>query len=459
MIAIVVCCTVACSSTKVLVDEKKLWNTLPALPVSTLNVPVSVFAKPFLAQAESIAPTEFTSTGWPSYLQTSCDFRYKYRFVRSGFAIKCNNSKLQIIMNGSYQIAGSKAVCAFDKQVSPWVNGSCGFGNEPMRKVQIVIGSQLTFGNDYTIKSVTKAEKVQAIDKCLVSILNTDMTAEVMDSIKVAVNDFGFQMDQTLSGMDFSATTQQLALQLGKKNAIKNYGYIKANPAAVSIDQLNIIGDTLYTTLGIKAYPEVSSDSTNHQVTNFLPPLKTEKLLPGIFLNVNALYDFNTLDTIINQTLRNKTFDISGNKVLIKNVDIEGITGHKINLRVDFAGSKTGTVFLTGTPVLDVEKQILSIPDITYNLSSSDVALNMGKKFFNKKILQTIREKATINVAEIYKKNKPKLDATLNRQIKAGISTTGYTTGVRLLALVVKQEGVQVQASINGQVMVLVSQL
>src|ERR1700742_4780761 len=112
-------------------------DSLPPLPSSEIDLPIKIAGRPLLAAADSIFPREFLSPGWPNYLQTSCDFRYKYRFVRSGFILHCTNNKVSIAMEGNYQVAGGKVLCPRGKPVSPWVMGYCGFDREPMRRVDI----------------------------------------------------------------------------------------------------------------------------------------------------------------------------------------------------------------------------------------------------------------------------------------------------------------------------------
>ena len=88
---------------------------------------------------------------------------------------------------GNYQIAGSKTVCAFDKQVSPWVSGSCGFGNEPLRRVDLNISSTLTLLGNHQVLTSTKLDKLNPLDKCEVTLMQTDLTGEIMDSIKSSI--------------------------------------------------------------------------------------------------------------------------------------------------------------------------------------------------------------------------------------------------------------------------------
>src|SRR5215212_5786331 len=143
-----------CSSSKktATATSPALNDSLPALPLSEIDIPIKIYTRSLLSKAETMVPKEFTSDKWPDYTQSSRDFRYKYRFVRSGLTFALVNNQATIGFGGNYQIAGSRCLCAFDKPVSPWVSGTCGFGNEPMRKVNIRLNSGISFFPTYKVK-------------------------------------------------------------------------------------------------------------------------------------------------------------------------------------------------------------------------------------------------------------------------------------------------------------------
>ncbi|MGZ5255683.1 MAG: hypothetical protein ACXWCT_14835, partial [Flavitalea sp.] len=78
-------------------------RSLPALPESRILIPVKVYMKPLLAYMDSSTAKEFTSEKWPDFYQSSCDFRYKYRFIRSPFTFSCVNNVVNIGFRGYYQ--------------------------------------------------------------------------------------------------------------------------------------------------------------------------------------------------------------------------------------------------------------------------------------------------------------------------------------------------------------------
>ncbi len=447
---------IACTSTKKVAPVSKSVPTLPALLPTTMGIPIQVYAKPLLQQAEKMAPSTFTSQHWPAYVQEGCDFRYKYKFVRSGFQFQVVDNRILITMNGAYQIAGSKSVCAFDKQIAPWVNGSCGFSPEPMRKVQIVIGTQLYLSPQYSIRAVTKVEKIQAIDRCLVTALNMDLTNTIIDSIRAAVNLFGKELDASVAALDLRALTGALSDQLTKEQALKGYGFLQIRPAGISLAPLQLRGDSLYTTLGFQAYPEVYAKSMPNPVPPALPALSTQTSASGFVLRTNVHYDYQTLDSILNRSLGNRSFFIQGKQVLIQHIDISGLANQRIMLKVDFDGFKQGTITLTGKPILDLNTQTLQVPDLDYDLATRDWLLRIGNSLFTKQLLTSLRTYATVPVQDLFQRNRKTLDALFNQEIHKGIWTKGQTHNFRLTGLVVEENQMRCQIELSGNLSVVV---
>ncbi|KYP14894.1 MAG: hypothetical protein A1D16_07845 [Flavihumibacter sp. CACIAM 22H1] len=389
--------------------SQPIVKTLAPLTESVIHIPVKVVIKPFLQQAEQLAPKEITSEGWPAYMPSGCDFRYKYRFLRAGFQFSCLNNRVTMNMNGKYQIAGSKTVCVLGQSVSPWINGSCGFGDEPMRRVAIQLVSDLKFTADYRLQTSTRVEKVQAVDKCVVTVFNNDVTQQVMDSIAASVNFYGKEIDNNLRNLRFDEVLNPLAEKAGKKIPLSTYGYMKLNANSVKLGAINLTGDTLRFTAGISCFPEISSDSVNTSVTRHLPPLTGVVNGDGFTLTTNAVYDYLTIDTLLTRTLRNRSFDVKGEKIMISSVEVSGLDQYKVRFKISFTGTKKGTLFLTGTPELNLHSQQLEVPDLEYDLNSSSLVLAVGKTFFNRQILENLRQQAKINVRDLYLKIKPKL--------------------------------------------------
>ncbi len=425
-------------------------DTLPTLPLSEIDLSLKAGGRYVLAKADSLVPKQFTSDAWPNYSQPSCDFRYKYRFVRSGLTVTCINNKIGIHLTGNYQISGGRCLCTMNKPVSPWISGTCGFGNEPMRRVNINVTSQLFFLPNYHINTFTKTDKLEALDKCNVSLFSTDVTQQVLDSIKSSLITFCTSLDETIAGMDFKTMAQPAIEKSYGKTAISKYGFISVNPTVIRVGQLNYVKDTFNISVGITCRPELSSDSFVKEKTVVLPVLQSTPNRNGVSLYLNALYDYSFLSKLLNDTLHNKTFDIKGRTIVIKEVSIKSAGNHQIEIKIDFAGSNKGRVYLRGTPVLDTAKQALTIPDISYTLESGDLILNLAKSLFKNKIRKTLNGNSYLDLAALVKTNMPLIEGYLNGKLTGNIFSAGKINQLKFIGLLAKKDAIQLQIYTNA---------
>ncbi|HKP32072.1 MAG TPA: DUF4403 family protein, partial [Chitinophagaceae bacterium] len=427
------------------------------LPLSEIDIPIKVYFPPLLARAESMVPKEFTSEKWPDYTQSSCDFRYKYRFIRSPLQISIVNNQANISFGGNYQIAGSRSVCAFGKTIAPWISGSCGFGNEPLRKVQIAMNASIGFFSDYKVRTKTTLTQLNAIDKCTVTLLNNDMTSEVMDSIKASVAAFTHVFDSSVGALDFSNVLKMVSQKSSRKIAMSKYGYLQVRPMSVRISPISLNRDTLYMTAGLSGYGVISSDSTDLPNINIFPGLQTSSVREGINIHANSHYDYAFLSKIITDTVKDKVFDMEGRTFVIKKIDIAASDQKKLEIRIEFTGNKKGTFILFGTPVLDIAKQTISIPDIDYDIRTKDVLLSVGEKLFRNKIINSLRQKAVVDIPALIEKNRAQINSQFNRAITSKFSTRGALLDLRITGLVVGREALDLQTNLKASLQLIAS--
>ena len=449
----------SCSSSKKAQSGPGVATSLPTQPESNINIPVKVVMTPILARASVLIPKEVSSDGWPQYLQTACDFHYKYRFVPGAFTFNCINNQVLVKLSGVYQVSGERCICAFGKQTTPWIGGSCGFGNEAMRKTEILIGSTLSFQPNYTVRTRTEAQKVNPLEKCVVSVFSMDITRQVMDSIQSSTNIFCHAMDSVVSSLDFSSTTKSLAERINKKVMLGSYGWLKINPSSVRMGKMNYYRDTLQAVLGISCFPELHSDSTNSYTASFLPPLQSADKPAGITVYTNAHYGYDFINHLLNQFIKDTSFVVEGRTITLKNVQVSGQENGKVELRVDFAGDKRGALYMTGTPRLDTATQTITLPDLDYSLKSRDLVLNMGKTLFSNKILHALRSKSTIHINELVDHNRGAINAQLNKKIMDGVVSTGSLIDLKVLALVVGKDILRAQTCTRATAAVVITKL
>jgi len=449
----------SCGPSKHLAAPPPASDALPALPPSEIDLPIKIAGRPLIATADSLIPKEFLSDKWPGYMQPSCDFRYKYRFVRSGFTVHCTNNRLSVALQGHYQVAGGRCLCAAGKPVSPWVSGYCGFDPEPMRRVDLSFSTQLSFQPDYRLHTASGADQVKPLDRCTMSVFSIDMTQQIMDSIGASVNNFCRTLDVSIAKMNFSGNLHQNATRAWQKTAIGPYGYLVVNPTAMRIGNLNYIKDTFAISMGITCRPELGSDSSNPARLPPLPPLQSGNNRSGVTLYLPATYDYGFINKLLNDSFRNKTFEYQGQKIILKGLTISGMAHHQVKVEVDFGGSHEGQFFVWGTPTLDTARQELRVPDIQYELKSRDFLIRLARILFKNKIRENVKGNSFLDLAALLKANLPTLNAQLNRTLAPGLSTTGSVRELKMIALQAGEKNIQAQMYLKADIEVISTRL
>jgi hypothetical protein len=442
----------ACTSTKKMVSPvESSEQSLPVLPQSEIDIPIQIYAPPVLQKAESAINDEFTSEAWPNYVQSGCDFRYKFRFVRSGMTVSCVNNIIGVQFAGNYQVAGSRCICSMGKPVTPWISGSCGFGKEPMRKVNLNIKSQLQFLPAYHIHTSTRLAQMVAYDKCQVSLMATDVTAQIIDSIKSSLNSFCAALDSTIAGLSLGNLIQLARERSFRKTDLGKYGYFQLNPQALRIGELNYAKDSFSISAGVSCKPEISSDSSSSGVLPPLPPLKPGTNRNEVSIYLNMAYNYPFLSKILTDTLLNKVFEFKGKTIVVKKVDLAGIGNQQVELKVNFAGSNKVSVTLRGRPVLDTARQTLTIQDLSYSLESQDLAIKIAKTLFKNKIRKTLKGSSYLDIGALIRSNLSELNKQTSRKMNENISLVGNADQVKILGLLATKDKFLMQGWLHGQ--------
>lgn len=441
-----------CSSSKKITSSETPGRSLPALPVSQINIPIKVYMRPLLALMDSTTSKEFTSDKWPEYTQSSCDFRYKYRFIRSPFSFSVTNNKVTIGFRGSYQIAGSKRICAFDTQVSPWVGGSCGFGSEPYRRVDLSIGSVLELLPNHQIKTTTRLESSKPIDKCEVTVLQTDITALVMDSIRSSVDSYCMVFDSFVQAINNNSALLNFRNNGGRVMPVSRYGFLNLHPTQLRVGRFNSYRDTLLFSVGFSGSPRFSSDSFRLVTNAVLPPVITTPVNSGISTYLDAVYEYKFFNKLLNDSLRDKPFEVEGRTFVIKEVNVQGTNDGKLSVDVSFTGNRKGILHISGTPQLDTALQVLSMPDISFSIDTKDMLVNIAKNMFRKKIMRELKNQSVLDIAALIQRNKAAIEARLNQPVTPWMNTSGKLHQLKLLGILPQKDHIQVQAFVQADI-------
>lgn len=428
---------------------------LDSLPLSVLNIPVLVDLRPVYALAERTVDTVFSSTGYPDgWVQEACDTRYKYIFRRSKLQMKASGLSLQLGFTGYYKIIGSTRVCSNGIALSPWTPPCrCGF-DEPERRVNVSFTNTLSLMTNYKVKLDIKRNEPQPLDKCEVCFWGQNITNQVMKGLVAELDAAKKELDKNYASTDLKPQIQKVWDQLNQVYDIYGLGWLRINPAALQLNRLTTRHDSLEMQLGITARPVISFEKPE-PVSSPVPHLSNAGIKPGFSIFLDAVLNYDSLSRLMNAQLAGKTFDFK--KAFVKKhfvVDSCRIYGggyDKMIIRVDFSGTNSGKVYLSGRPVYDSARRLLEVTALDFDIKTKNLLLGSAAWLFDRKITREIGQYARFEMGQYIDSVKLTINEQLNQEWVPGVISRGQIRDIRLIRIYPLDKHLVIRSNCEGE--------
>ena len=183
--------------------------------------------------------------------------------------------------------------------------------------------------------------------------------------------------------------------------------------------KITFIGDTAYFNAMLTAKPVIRSIPSGKTLPS-LPRLSDYKDHNGFDITMDIEYGYDSLNAILSRNIRGMKLDVKGKEVIFEDIIIHGAQNEKLSIRVDFSGSKSGTLYLTGTPKFNAELQHISFPDLEFDIETQHTLLKSAKWLFDKKVTKMIRKAASLHLKPYLADLRTELTTSLNGELEKG---------------------------------------
>jgi len=166
---------------------------------------------------------------------------------------------------------------------------------------------------------------------------------------------------------------------------------------------------------------------------------------------------------IMNQNLAGKQFDFK--KAFIKKhfvIDSCKVYGggfDKMVIKVNFSGTNTGVIYLTGKPVYDKEKRVIEVADIDFDIKSKNILLGSADWLFDKKITKEIAKNTRFELGGYIDTAKVTLNEQLNRELVSGVRSYGNIKDIKLIGIYPMQQHLVIRSNCTGELSVKVESI
>lgn len=279
---------------------------------------------------------------------------------------------------------------------------TCGVGEE-LRRVRVEVYGNIDADEYGNLTFTRDNKKITWVRECRL----TAADIEVSDILDLPGIDKAFDkainkaIDRLPSEYQLRPVIAKTWQQMQESLKLAENIYISVNPEQVGLTPITGAEGVLHTGASVKFRPIVSYGKKPASGKLPLPEKFGQVGEQGAFnLLVNGVIHLETLSNTLYDELKSESIEVSGKKIIFDKPRMYGGKNRELVLGVKVKKPIKATLYLTGTPTLDLDKKTIAFPDLAYTLDTKNWLAKSADFFLHDKFLSMIREKTVFDLDE-----------------------------------------------------------
>jgi Domain of unknown function (DUF4403) len=430
-------------------------DTLPALPSSTLDIPLTYDLSPVVQALEKAVPKKFGNISERHDVPGQPRMHVAFEAMRDPFRVSLDGQVAHITAVLNYAGKGW-----YKAPVVPEVSGSCGIGGQRPR-LRIEITDALRITPEWRLQGRTRIGQIEAFssdnkDQCRVTVFNINVTDRVVDATRSILDGKRSMIDQKIASLDIRTRFEDWWHLLQRPIPLTDSVWLEINPSAVRMGEAVGVRKTLVTALGFSASPRVVTGREPPVAQTPLPPLYPAAVGNGLHILLEGILDYALATRLLEQQLVGKIVEGKGQTLVVRHVRLFGVGGGKLALELEFRGTSSGRIYFVGTPKYNPATNELFVPDLDYDTGTANLLVSGFEWIKHDDVRDYFRQHASWSVGDIVEKGRDQLSKGLNRDLAPGVKLTSEVKTVRGLAVRAQRQAIRlrVQADANARLTV-----
>jgi hypothetical protein len=431
-------------------------DTLPALPTSTLDIPLTYDLTPVVREVEKAVPKKFGNISERKQLSNK-RIHIAFEAIRGPFSVSLTGQTAHIAAVVTYKGRGW-----YDPPLAPEISSSCGITDTPPR-ARIALASELRITQDWKLRGKTRVSQVTAYsdeprDHCRVTPLKIDVTERVLNATRTAIEGQRPMIDRKIGSLDIKTRFQRWWNLLEQPIQLTDSVWLVINPSAVRMGQAVGVKKTLVTALGFSASPRVVTGPRPPVSATPLPPLYPAAVGDGLHILLEGVVGYDIATDLLRKHLKGMKVERAGQRLVVKDVRLFGIGGGKLALEVTFTGTALGHIFFVGTPRYDAGTNELFVPDLEYDVGSANLLVSGVEWVKHDDVRDFFRKQAHWSIGTVMETGKQQLLKGLNRSLAPGVNLTAEVKQVKVLSVHARRAAIRLRAQADANARLTVKQ-
>ncbi|MEP6989903.1 MAG: DUF4403 family protein [bacterium] len=449
--------------------QRETPSTLPAAPdvgapapaaaeASRFSVPLEYDFGAVLGLVEQVVPTRLGSMDSVRQMGDNDHRHYAFQATRGTFTAFVDGNLMHLRATIAYEARGF-----FKPVIGPTLSAGCGDGKDKPRIV-VELATPLTLSSHWHLVSKTRIVRVEPAsaaprDHCDVSILHKDVTEQVVSAARAALVEHLPDIDRKVAEVDLTDRVTEWWALLARPIQLADDVWLTLGPERLSLGTVRGRSRVLTVPVSLDAHPQVVNGRVAPVVVpTALPPLAHDSVTGGYHIVMDGIVDYGTASRELSAALGAKEFAASGHKVRLSGVTILPKQKGQLALTASFTGDATGTLVLVGTPRIDRAHDLITVPDLDFDLQSSSRLLQTYSWLKSDGMRADLRSRAHFAVTPVLARGRALLLAGLNRKIGDAMTLSATVDSLAVRGLFVTRDGLIVRAEAVGQARVSVRQ-
>jgi hypothetical protein len=287
-----------------------------------------------------------------------------------------------------------------------------------------------------------------------VSFLSIDVTNKVIGAVRDQLTSRLPRVDAQLARFDLRTRIEQWYNILNRSVKVSDSLWMVFNPGIVRYGGLRLNDSTLIADIRLFAQPALLSGPKPAERYSPLPPLAraTRSVGDSARVMIEAALGYDVASAMLKKQLVGRTFTRYGRKVRIAYVRCYGLGDGRIVLGVQFSGSLQGEGYLVGTPKFDVASNMLYVPDLNFDVATSDKLVQSVAWLKKDDVVDQLREIARFPLTDVLDDTRTKVEQKINRELTQGVHLNATLRAGRVIDVAALQRAMIVRAEAVGTI-------
>ena len=424
---------------------------------STLTVPVRIQLATLVDKVEGEIPVEWGDL--EDRLQIPDNDRATVAMLlrRAPFQVSFTDTTVQLSTTVAYSVRGW-----YELPFLPDVSVSCGTGEgEPQPRLNVSLEGPVSLTEDWRLSTATRVAELEAAsdadrDRCEVTFAGIDITGRVVDAARSFLEGHTAAIDSLVGEADVRSQFEEWWTLLRDPIRIRNDVWLELRPIAVGRGDVQGEGDVVEIMATLVASPRITLGAEPPRWPQTLPPLGESSGGDRLDILVEAVAEYGATSRRLNEALVGLSIERAGRRLFLRSVDIAGIGGGQVALEVSVEGDIEGRLFLVGTPVYDPETTYVSVPDLSFAVSTSNLLVSGASWIADAGFEAILQERARWPVETAIDWATDELREGLNRTLRDGVRLEGTVGSLRILGVTALRDGLFVRAAADAQATLII---